>query len=1194
MKKKCILIITLFISLLLILSCKNHVSNDKDNIEEEETRYSILFKLNGGAWISGYQAPESYSEKAALKLPDETKVIRNGYSFIGWYDKDDINSEIAGMYLTSGDTSQTDNAGLNISPVTEIEKGTHSDKVYYAMWRIRTYSISYNLDNGAWIEGFVPPDTFSIKEEIPLPQSDKLFKEGFDFGGWYDNADYSGTNLSCISKNTAENKQLYAKWIPKQYNITFCLNGGEWKEGQAINNNYTIEQEIILPDANVIIKSGYGFAGWYDNPYFAGEVITKISKGATSEKIFYAKWIEGASNYTIRHYKQNIYDNDYTLVLTSVLAGITGTQTAVTAESYQGFSPVDFLQKVIAADGSTFIEIYYDRNSHTVSYFSGIDSASAQMLASRVYRFEEKVDLDFTLFGVNQGYSFVGWKSDDKIYQIDSSSPFFYMPDNDVFLTEEWKPDNVSYVIRHYKQNLQDDNYTMAEEELQYGLTGSLTQAISKQYQGFDVQTINNEIIKGDGSTIIEIKYNRIICTVNYSGSFEGIAVHLPETEYYKYGANVPLNFDDIDTGGKVTFEGWMYKDSLYSQDVSPSLLIHEEEVLLTASWGAICNSAFENDDSLTTMVIPDGITRIGDNAFKNCTNLTKIVIPQSVTSFGNDILSNCKNITVIKAPYKIIKKLENISKVEEVVITDQIKILDDSSFERFESLNSLVIPDSVKYLGDYCFKNCKALSNLKLPKDLQYIGTDVFEGCRSLNTLTISNRNMYFQIKDGLLYDISLSKLYFCPRNATKCLLPTGLFTIDPCALDSCYGIEELFIPDSLYINANSSLKDVINSLTNLRKITAPITLIPNKQSITYARAYVDYIGNEFVDYPEYSYLLGMINEIEVINDLGNLNGLKYFTNLNKLIIPGDRWISADCFSGVKLDSVEFKGSSENCDYIFENHAIINKRDNHFCGFVNFTDEIIEYEIPDFVESVGDSAFKSVNNISKVFIPASVSYIDPEAFDDSSIYDIEISSDNHNLTFINHCIFHKNEDNRISFVRFINSSNDLIECEIPEGVKEIYAHSFYGINNISKLTIPSTVEYINPYAFMGSKINSIEISENNASYTCINNSLIQKYDNRLVIFIDYSDNDIEYEIPDGIEILGEYCFHSTDRITSLIIPDTVIRIEHEVINPRQTTCIKYRGSQEQWNEIIDMYWDDPWGYEFGTPPYEIIYNYTN
>ena len=67
----------------------------------------------------------------------------------------------------------------------------------------------------------------------------------------------------------------------------------------------------------------------------------------------------------------------------------------------------------------------------------------------------------------------------------------------------------VSYKVEHLKENIEDDNYTKAEEETKTGEAGKNTEATAKQYEGFSCQGLTQSTIKADGSTVVQIKYER-------------------------------------------------------------------------------------------------------------------------------------------------------------------------------------------------------------------------------------------------------------------------------------------------------------------------------------------------------------------------------------------------------------------------------------------------------------------------------------------------------------------------------------------------------------------------------------------------------------------------------------------------------------------------------------------------------------
>ena len=72
----------------------------------------------------------------------------------------------------------------------------------------------------------------------------------------------------------------------------------------------------------------------------------------------------------------------------------------------------------------------------------------------------------------------------------------------------------VQYKVEHLKENIEDENYTKTEEEAKTGEAGKNTEAVAKQYEGFSCQGLAQEVIKVDGSTVVQIKYKRKITSL--------------------------------------------------------------------------------------------------------------------------------------------------------------------------------------------------------------------------------------------------------------------------------------------------------------------------------------------------------------------------------------------------------------------------------------------------------------------------------------------------------------------------------------------------------------------------------------------------------------------------------------------------------------------------------------------------------
>ena len=102
------------------------------------------------------------------------------------------------------------------------------------------------------------------------------------------------------------------------------------------------------------------------------------------------------------------------------------------------------------------------------------------------------------------GYTFAGWLLNGAAFSFGDAL------DADITLTAEWKAEEtVSYTVIHWQENANDNEYSYKESETKTGAAGSETAATAKSYTGFTAQTIEQQTIAGDGSTIVNVYYTR-------------------------------------------------------------------------------------------------------------------------------------------------------------------------------------------------------------------------------------------------------------------------------------------------------------------------------------------------------------------------------------------------------------------------------------------------------------------------------------------------------------------------------------------------------------------------------------------------------------------------------------------------------------------------------------------------------------
>lgn len=211
-------------------------------------------------------------------------------------------------------------------------------------------------------------------------------------------------------------------------------------------------------------------------------------------------------NFTIKHYQQNTDNDNYTLVETETKTGFTESEVgAGLAKTYEGFTALLYDTTTrIAADGSTEVEIYYDRNYYLLSL--DLDGGWG---ADPIYaRYGAVIGLSSP---TKPGYTFGGWNP---------TAPT-NMPAKNQTLTANWTASNVQYRVQYWQENANDSGYSYVESQTVTAKAGAVvsgeTYKNSKSYNGFTYHHADTNVtVAGDGSTVVNVYFNRNLYTVTF------------------------------------------------------------------------------------------------------------------------------------------------------------------------------------------------------------------------------------------------------------------------------------------------------------------------------------------------------------------------------------------------------------------------------------------------------------------------------------------------------------------------------------------------------------------------------------------------------------------------------------------------------------------------------------------------------
>lgn len=248
----------------------------------------------------------------------------------------------------------------------------------------------------------------------------------------------------------------------------------------------------------------------------------------TENKTYTVTYHPANVGFTVNHYLQNVADNNYTLDKTEHVDGYTESEVGGDlAKTYPGFAALLYNTKAkVAADGSTVVEIYYDRNYYMMSF--NLDGGYGVEPIYARYGASVKVENP-----TKPGYTFNGWEP---------TVPTTVPAENTTYKAK-WKvDDSVNYRVQYWQENANDDGFSYESSVQKKAAPGTvITAANDKNYTGFHYDHTDGATVAADGSSVVNVYYKRNTYTLTFKVN-EGFIfdnwVTKAEFRNIKYGAD--------------------------------------------------------------------------------------------------------------------------------------------------------------------------------------------------------------------------------------------------------------------------------------------------------------------------------------------------------------------------------------------------------------------------------------------------------------------------------------------------------------------------------------------------------------------------------------------------------------------------------------------------------------------------------
>ena len=645
----------------------------------------------------------------------------------------------------------------------------------------------------------------------------------------------------------------------------------------------------------------------------------------------------------------------------------------------------------------------------------------------------------------NTGYHFVNWTVNG--LELTTDNPYTFIPTGDITITANFVPYyNISVLSSGNGSVSGGGTYNSGE-------TVSLTATPDSGYRlvnwtegGEEVSTSNPYTFTCTGNRTIVGNFDESIpLTINCSApssvvftnsSNQTYELSLVAGENVYNGEEPGFAINEI-TGIKKGNNAATY-DNVISFDA----------IGLT-SWTTVENNAFSSCRALTTVILPNSITTIGERAFYYC-SLTNLTLPNSLTSIGDRAFNNNNTLNSITCLSTTPPTLGNYAfdNTNNCPIYVPVDSVNDYK-TAWSSYASRIAGDIPEPTEDNLFIECINTSSVILTNSSNQtytwnlsVGRNYYTGTEpgfALNEITRLKKGS----QETNILNINASKLTSWSiinqndfnnfQNLRNITLPDTITKIDSNAFSSCNSLTSITLPASLtYLG--------YGCFGNCSKLES-----------LYIPSNVSYIGGNYGTSNLTTITVDSNNT--TFND-GNGSNCIIETSTNKLV-----W-------GCKTTTIS--------------NTIISIGNYAFSSCTSLT----SITLPNSITSIGANAFNNCTGLTSINIPAGVSSIGSGAF--SSCYNLTSLTVDSNNQYYNdgnggNCIIETSTNTLIQGCTYTTIPNGIVKignsafsgCNftsitLPNTLTTIDQQAFNGCQKLTTLTIPANVNYIGHTAFWG------------------------------------------------------------------------------------------------------------------------------
>lgn len=532
------------------------------------------------------------------------------------------------------------------------------------------------------------------------------------------------------------------------------------------------------------------------------------------------------------------------------------------------------------------------------------------------------------------------------------------------------------------------------------------------------------------------------------------------------------------------------------------------KSVILPEKLEEIPTSLFEGCSALTTLVIPNTVTKIGKNAFKE-SGLTQITLPESLTTIEASAFYKTKLETitipknVTKIPTDCFYQCENLTRA---MFPNTLTTIDARAFRGCSNLTNIDIPTSLETIGVGAFGDCKNLkltNQFRFPDSMKEIGEAAFENCTQLGINQL--------IFPGNMENANIGAFKNC--DVTHVIVEEGAKTVTlttnkyiksitlPKTVSKLAGFLDAVELESFVIDEDAPLTE-IGVLTFFRSTKLKSFICPKSVTKIGGMAFSECTALETVKLPEgitsigdraFEYCSSMVNlnipkgvktigtkaflrcsswrgEVDlpqitvlpqqVFYDCRNLKRLTLATGITSIgeeALAQCGGLGALTFDEglTSIGQKAFDWSSITELHLPESLKSLSDWMCHDC------ENLQKVTLPNSLTEIAKGAFKSCKQLTEINIPTALTTIRETAFDECAMLkELNLS----NVTTIEGCAF--------------RNCTQLTKVILAKNLESIPVEAFSSCTSLADVTWPQNLKAISYYAFYEAPIATLQLPE--------------------------------------------------------------------------------------------------------------------